>query len=115
MTSNNQDAPYRAPAIRSIEFVDDLEQIEDDEHELDGADPAADNTRRASFAAQAVMAYASVTGNNDLDTVMSDLMGDMQHLLDVLSEWDDGEGIGDIGYLVSRGTMHYECEIQGVL
>jgi hypothetical protein len=113
MTINDQDAPYRAPAIRSIDNADDLDQIEDDGHELDGTDPTADNVRRASFAAQAVMAYAEATGNHDLDTVISDLMGDMQHLLDVLSDWDDGEGLGDIGYVVGRGTEHYQAEIRG--
>lgn len=106
---------YRAPADRSIEDAYDLANIEDDEHTLDGADPTADNVRRASFAAQAVMAYAEATGNHDLDTVISDMLGDLQHLSDVLSEWDDGEGIGSIEGLLALGTEHYECEIRGVL
>lgn len=106
---------YRAPAQPEIENADDLSLIEDTEHELDGADPQADNVRRASFAAQAVMAYADATGNHDLDTVISDMLGDLQHLTDVLAEWDDGEGIGTVWGLLDSGSVHYEAEIRGEL
>lgn len=108
---------YRAPAMPEIETVDDLDLIEDDEHELDGANPTADNVRRASFAAQAVLAYGQATGS-DLDTVISDLLGDMQHLLDVLRESgepDDPDGFGDITDHLDRGSVHYEAEIRGEL
>ena len=114
MTLNDQDAPYRAPADRSIEDVSGLNRIPC-EPPLDGSDPTQDNVTRASFAARAVLAYAVATGNGDLDTCISDMLGDLQHLLDVLSEWDEGNGVGTIESLVESGSVHYEAEIRGEL
>lgn len=68
---------------------------------------AADNLRRASFAAVAVKAYARATGDNDLSTSISDLLGDMRHLADCLGF--------DFDALSLRGWRHYDPETRGEL
>lgn len=70
-----------------------------------------DNARRAGFAALAVFAYAgrvgAINGLNDEDpeTVISDLLGDLRHLADSL-------GL-DFAELDRRGRGHYEPELYG--
>lgn len=116
--SNDQDTPYRATPNSEIMNVEDLAAFEDDGHELNGRDPVADNVRRAAFAAQAVVAYAeAVNGfSNDIETVISDMLGDLQHLTDMLT---DSEGVGGefptVEALLDRGSVHYEAEIRGEL
>ncbi|MFI6029484.1 hypothetical protein [Amycolatopsis magusensis] len=76
--------------------------VEDDRH---------DNARRAGFAALAVFAYAHRVGainaanDEDPETVISDLLGDLRHLADSL-------GL-DFAELDRRGRGHYEPELYG--
>ncbi|MGW4527813.1 hypothetical protein [Amycolatopsis sp. NPDC004378] len=76
--------------------------VEDDRH---------DNGRRAGFAALAVFAYAHRVGaindvnDEDPETVISDLLGDLRHLADSL-------GL-DFAELDRRGRGHYEPELYG--
>lgn len=69
-----------------------------------------DNRRRAGFAATAVLAFADECfgrSDEELETVVSDLMGDLMHLCDALNLSFDG--------LVERGRRHYLPELHGVL
>lgn len=66
-----------------------------------------DNTRKAGFAATALVEYARVTGgqHEDLHTLISDLIGDLHHLA-------DGLGI-DLASAYQTGHDDYSIESQG--
>lgn len=98
----------RAPRRTEIQNIDDLNTAD-----LDGDgemryvpfspdDTRHDNTRRAGFAAAALVAYAGqVGGNQPFETLLSDLLNDLRHLADVLGvDYDDAD-------------THYPAEING--
>ncbi len=71
------------------------------------AEIAADNYRRATFAAVAVRAYGEATSppDEEPETVLCDLLGDLRHLADSLGlSFDD---------LADRSLMHYDEEREG--
>lgn len=71
-------------------------------------DPQADNNARASFAAKALTTYTSIVGDTeDLETQISDLLGDLRHLCDAL-------GV-DYGEAAEHALYHYCYEIRGEL
>lgn len=70
-------------------------------------DYRADNTARASFAAQALVTFVERVGENEMGTNVSDLLGDLMHLCDALDI--------DFDEAVEKGRWHYEAEIEGVL
>lgn len=73
-------------------------------------DIAHDNYRRATFAAEAVKAYAQATGvsNEDVETAIGDLLSDLRHLLDCL-------GLGSLEEFAESKRYHYDAERLGVL
>jgi hypothetical protein len=62
----------------------------------------------AQWAARALIAFTDVVGGGeDLETQLSDLLGDLQHLADALGvDWDEA---------VRRGNRFYGEEILGVV
>lgn len=66
-----------------------------------------DNTARASFAAQALVTFVERAGENEMETNISDLLGDLMHLCDAL-------GI-DFDEAVDDGRVYYEAEVEGAL
>lgn len=77
-----------------------------DNHQWD-EDPKADNHQRAALAADALKQFASTHGLDDIDTAMSDFLGNFMHLCDGL-----GMSFED---MVDRARFHYEPETRGVL
>lgn len=75
----------------------------------EGAECVADNTRRAGFAAVGLLAYADRVRDNDEDfgTIISDFMGDLMHLADLL-------GV-DFDEQLDRSRVHYEAELRGAI
>lgn len=69
-------------------------------------DPQRDNNARASFAVAALVAYRNVVrGDEDIETVLSDLLGDLRHLADVVGvDFDEAN---------DRGRYHYDAEVIG--
>lgn len=68
--------------------------------------PQRDNDARASFVARALAAYREVVrGDEEVETVMSDFLGDMRHFADAVGV--DFDAVND------RGQYHYEAEIVG--
>lgn len=75
-----------------------------------GTSPEAqvqDNTRRAGFTVPALRAFSDTVRlhGEDVDTVISDLLGDLLHLCDALGH--------DFDALLERGCSHYEAEVEG--
>lgn len=73
-------------------------------------DSPHDNTRRAGFAGQAVIAYADATRHGtgsevDVPEVIGDLLGDLRHLCDAL-------GL-DFDALSEDGRERYDAELRG--
>ena len=68
--------------------------------EEDPYDPGHCNATRAGFAARVLAAYAQETNDDeDVDTLISDFLGDLRHLC-------DGHGL-DFAELDRRGYNHY--------
>lgn len=83
--------------------LDDVPESSDN-HQWD-EDPKADNHQRAAFAADALKQFAVTHGLDEIDTVMSDFLGDFMHLC-------DGLGIS-FEAMVDRARFHYDLEIRG--
>lgn len=77
--------------------------------ELTYTDHVKDNAIRASYGSEAVRAYGATTHmlDEEPETAISDLVGDLRHLCDSL-------GL-DFDELADNGTSHYEAEIRGEL
>lgn len=73
----------------------------------DVADDRHDNGRRAGFAATTLLAFARHTGllDQDTDTSIVDLLGDLRHLCDALHL--------DFHKLDRTGERHYTAELRG--
>lgn len=118
---NDESPQYRARPVAATVFSasDALDALPDTGIGLDLIAPREENERRAHFAATAVHAYAQKTGVASGESVflaISDLMGDLQHLLDALRDVDEDEGYArDVDSLVASGSVHYEAEIRGEL
>jgi hypothetical protein len=101
---------YRVPRIdaASVEELD-LAALNGDGAPRDGTEPEDlihDNTRKAGFAAAAIVAYAAVTGGfEEWATVFGDLLGDLHHLADALDV--------DIDAAIDTGRRYYQDEIRG--
>lgn len=66
-----------------------------------------DNTRRAGFALEALLAYWKLTGpGNELGTALNDMLNDMLHLRDALGGDED---------TMSFSSIHYDAELTGSL
>lgn len=107
------------PAMCSVSGEDTLEALQNEVSLMDGSgdftdggeptEISMDNTRRASFAATAVLAYAKRTRSdgNEIATTISDMIGDLHHLCDAL-------GV-DIDLAFNMGHQHYRAELRGIL
>lgn len=80
-----------------------------------GVDYKTDNRWRAAYVAHALKEYAGIVGTahgEEVDTVISDFLGDLRHLLDCIA--DDGDHHrSNFDHLAARGRRHYEAEIRG--
>lgn len=69
----------------------------------------ADNTARAAFAAEALVAFArrtqSTLDNEQMSTVVSDLLGDLMHLCDA--------ALVDFNEAMAYAQVHYRAERKG--
>lgn len=77
----------------------------------EGEDLVRDNSIRAGWAARALIAYATHLADQslveDLETVTSDLVGDLLHLCDALGlDWEE---------IFERGERFYREELSGDL
>ncbi len=108
--------PNETAPLESFEQINDsLQQLQRQNWNGDGefrygtkddpADVQYDNTRRAGFALDAVVAYQR-HGVDDESTI-SDLLCDLRHLCDALGLEFAAE--------LARGEHHYEAEIRGEL
>lgn len=70
-------------------------------------EPQNDNDARAAWAGRALAWFAMNTGDldEDLETVLSDLLSDLRHLADALEV--------DYGNADERAERHYQREIEG--
>lgn len=105
------DTTYPASFSEVINVTGDLPNV-DPQAELacnwgDAQDCADDNALRAEFAAVGVKAFAKRTGvlDEEPETAISDLLGDLMHLCDALGLNFDG--------LVESGRQHYDLELRG--
>lgn len=112
--------PARLPGVRNFEELRNaLTLIRDTKWCEDGTPSGIehDNTRRASFAADALLAYADRTFSGavgeDFHTVIGDLLGDLMHLCDALVDANE-DGRLDFDALVDRGRSHYTPELSGL-
>ena len=104
-------AKYRAEFHEVVESAGDIPSPDPDAHlacTYEPQDNRDDNALRAEFAGLAVKAYAKRTGvlDEEPETAISDLLGDLMHLCDALDLSFDG--------LVESGRYHYDCEVEGV-
>lgn len=111
---------YRCRPISADNFTaaDVLAALPDTGIPLDIVDPQPENERRAHFAALAVHRYAEATGTatgESVFLVLSDLMGDLRHLLDALRDVESDGYPTTLPELADNGAGHYRAEVQGVL
>lgn len=107
--------------VRPIDPDEELPDKDEGEFTYGDTDEeiAADNFRRATFAAVAVKAYAQATSpsGEEITTLISDLFGDLRHLLDCLAAGCDDERALEFSFenLSDRGWCHYAPETRGEL
>ncbi|UUG69778.1 MazG-like nucleotide pyrophosphohydrolase [Mycobacterium phage OmniCritical] len=100
-----EETTYRAARL-DAETIDDLAALPSSSITYD--DPQADNGARAGFAAEALVAYVRRVGDpGELETAVTDLLGDLRHLCDAL-----GFDFGDVAEV---SFCHYDAEIRGEL
>lgn len=70
---------------------------------------AHDNNRRATFALEGVVSYASITRceSEEVPTIITDMLCDLHHLCDFL-------GV-EFEALLRTADVHYQAEIRGEL
>lgn len=101
-------AIHTAPRLDEDLSIGDLPQYEDKSISYDEGDEARDNGTRAGHAAAALIAYARRTGlihDEEPETAIGDLLGDLRHLCDAL-------GL-DFADLSDKGHRHYAEELHG--
>ncbi|USH45367.1 hypothetical protein SEA_RUTHIEJR_89 [Mycobacterium phage Ruthiejr] len=100
-----EETTYRAARL-DAETIDDLAALPSSSITYD--DPQADNNTRAAFAAEALVAYVRRVGDpGELETAVTDLLGDLRHLCDALGL--DFEDAAEMSF------CHYDAEIRGEL
>ncbi len=99
---------YRAAFDLEINDASDLAVFAERQQSahVTGVNHQADNNTRASFAAVALVAYIKRVGEDEVETNVSDLLGDIMHLCDALGiDFDD---------MIHRGLRHYDREVKGM-
>ncbi len=109
---------YSAGPINA-EMAEDLPEGKGDRHMTD-TDTQADNTTRAMFACAAVQAYAKETGvgGESPYLAITDLLGDLMHLVDALNNGenpDDDNYKGEFTTVLENAYRHYDAEVHGEL
>ncbi|QBP30557.1 hypothetical protein SEA_CHARM_76 [Mycobacterium phage Charm] len=96
-----------------IEDFDDLDQLADIPHTPGGFtsrgsfpnDPEKRNNCNVIWAAKALQAYVNVIGRDEIETSISDLLGDLMHLA-------DAAGV-DFDELLNKAEWAYGEELEG--
>ncbi len=93
--SNETSRPCKASLPEEVGTLEDLRRVNNLQHDgfrhtTDPEDLRHDNTIRAKLGITAILAYATESKSDDLDTVVSDMLADLRHAADALEiDFDD--------------------------
>lgn len=95
---------YTATFDPAVESIEDLANLPTGR--IGDGDEREDNRIRAAWAGHAVVAFVDMVGDaGELESSISDLLGDLMHLCDALNI--------NFDYMIEQGRRHYTAELRG--